>query len=169
MAIIELNRIDPDSLPCSVSRMLAASDPAPNIQQQPQGKVPSPGNWRGVTDGIAAARESIQQGNAQQAERILMELLEFAPVEIKAWKLLAKVQRQLGHIEQGIASATRALQLQNNPLTGEAPASLTLARLLWDQSEYQEARLMLEILIDEQPDCADMLALRQQWNREETQ
>jgi len=98
-----------------------------------------------------------------------MELLEFAPVEIKAWKLLAKVQRQLGHIEQGIASATRALQLQNNPLTGEAPASLTLARLLWDQSERQEARLMLETLIDEQPDCADLLALRQQWNREATQ
>ncbi len=164
MAIIEYNRIDPYFPPCSVSRMLAASDSAPNMQQYIT--IPKPGNWRGVNDGMVAARKAIQQGQFEQAERILIELLDFAPVEIKAWKLLAKVQRQLGHIEQGIASATRALQLQNNPLPEEPPASVTVARLLWEQNEYQEARRMLAILIDAQPDNTALLELQQQWNME---
>jgi len=128
--------------------------------------TPTPGNWRGVTDGMDAAKNAVQKGHAEQAERILTELLEFAPVEIKAWKLLAKVQRQLGHIEEGITSATRALQLQNNPLTDEPPASVTLARLLWEQNEYHEARLMLALLSREQPDNDELSSLRQQWNLE---
>jgi len=143
--------------------MLAASDSAPNTELH---RPPLPGNWRGVTDGMAAARNAVQQGNAEQAERILIELLEFAPVEIKAWKLLAKVQRLLGHVEEGITSATRALQLQNNPLTNEPPASITLAKLLWEQHEYHEARLMLALLMDEQPENDTLLALHQQWNLE---
>jgi len=128
--------------------------------------IPKPGNWRGVNDGMIAAKEAVQQGNPEQAESILIELLDFAPVEIKAWKLLAKVQRQLGHIEQGIISATRALQLQNNPLPEEPPASVTVARLLWEQNEYQEARQMLAMLIDTQPENKALLELKQQWNME---
>jgi len=146
--------------------MLAASAPAPNMQQQRSVTIPAPGNWRGVSDGMAAARDAVQKNNMQQAERILMELLEFAPVEIKAWKLIAKVQRQLGHIEQGISSATRALQLQNNPLNDEPPASVTVARLLWEQHEYQEARQMLVLLRDAQPENAELSALQQQWELE---
>ncbi len=146
--------------------MLAASDSAPNMQQYIT--IPKPGNWRGVNDGMVAAREAIQQDKPEQAESILVELLDFAPVEIKAWKLLAKVQRQLGHIEQGIASATRALQLQNNPLTDEPPASVTVARLLWDQNEYQEARQMLAMLIDADPDSTVLSELQQQWGMERT-
>jgi len=147
--------------------MLAASDSAPNMQQHIT--IPTPGNWRGVNDGMASAREAIKQGNLEQAECTLTELLEFAPVEIKAWKLLAKVQRQLGHIEKGISSATRALQLQNNPLPNEPPASVTVARLLWEQSEYREARQMLTMLIDAQPDNIILAELKQQWNMEKTQ
>lgn len=147
--------------------MLAASDTAPNMQQHIT--IPRPGNWRGVSDGMASAREAIKQCNMEQAECTLTELLEFAPVEIKAWKLLAKVQRQLGHIEEGITSATRALQLQNNPLPAEPPASLTVAQLLWKQHEYQEARQMLAILIDAQPDNIMLSELQQQWNMEKTQ
>jgi len=146
--------------------MLAASDSAPNMQQQRPVTIPAPGNWHGVTDGMIAARNACQQGNPQQAERILTELLEFAPVEIRAWKLLAKVQRQLGHIEAGIASATRALQLQNNPLTDEPPVSVTVARLLWEQNEYREARQMLTLLIDAQPDNGELSTLQQQWELE---
>ncbi len=147
--------------------MLAASDSAPNMQQHIT--IPTPGNWRGVNDGMASAREAIQQGKLEHAERTLTELLEFAPVEIKAWKLLAKVQRQLGHIEAGISSATRALQLQNNPLPNEPPASVTVARLLWEQSEYREARQMLTMLINAQPDNIALTELQQQWNMERTQ
>jgi len=136
------------------------------MQQQRYGTTPTPGNWRGVTDGMAAARSAIEQGKPEQAEQILIELLEFAPVEIRAWKLLARVQRQLGHIEEGIRSATRALQLQNNPLPDEPPASITLARLLWEQHEYDDAREMLAKLIVEQPDNEELIALQQQWATE---
>ncbi len=128
--------------------------------------MPKPGNWRGVADGMASARAAVQQGRYDEAETILLELLEFAPVEIGAWKLLARVQRQLGHIEAGIASATRALQLQNNPLSDEPPISVTLARLLWEQNEYQEARIMLARLIEEQPDNPELKELQQRWNME---
>jgi len=95
-----------------------------------------------------------------------MELLEFAPVEVRAWKLLARVQRQLGHIEEGIASATRALQLQNNALTDEPVASVTLARLLWQQSEYHEAMRMLDLLIEKRPDDTELTELKSHWKME---
>jgi len=164
---MQQNQIDRSPLCCSVSRMLAASDSAPNIHpHRPSISASTAGNWRGVTDGLASAREAVLQGDFETAERTLIELLEFAPVEIKAWKLLAKVQRQLGHIEAGIASATRALQLQNNPLSDEPLASITLARLLWEQHEYHEAKCMLTHLLEEQPDNPDVLALQGQWNME---
>jgi len=147
--------------------MLAASDSAPNIHpQRPAIPTPTPGNWRGVADGMASARKSAQQGCYEEAEAILIELLEFAPVEIAAWKLLARVQRKLGHIEAGIESATRALQLQNNPLSSEPPASVTLARLLWEQKEYHEARAMLARLIEDQPENTELTELQRRWNTE---
>ncbi len=146
--------------------MLAASDSAPNTQPQAAMPVPVPGNWHGVSDGMARAMEAIREGNLEQAEFTLTELLEFAPVEVRAWKLLARVQRQLGHIEEGIASATRALQLQNNTLTDEPVASVTLARLLWQQSEYHEAMRMLDLLIEKRPDDTELTELKSHWKME---
>jgi len=147
--------------------MLSASEPAPNIEPQHAISVPTPGNWRGVSDGMHSAREAVRQLQFEQAEQILLEMLEFAPVEIKAWKLLARVQRQLGQIEAGIRSATRALQLQNNPLTDEPPASITLARLLWEQQEYSAARAMLRELINQDPENKTLQQFQQQWQTEE--
>jgi len=146
--------------------MLAASDSAPNTQPQSAMPVPVPGNWRGVSGGMAAAKKAIREGNPEQAELTLTELLEFAPAEIRAWKLLARIQRQLGHIEEGIASATRALQLQNNTFTDEPPASITLASLLWQQGECHEAMRMLDILIEKQPDDTELNALKLRWEME---
>jgi len=140
--------------------MLAASDSAPNTQPQPAMAVPVPGNWHGVSDGMATAMKAIRKGDLEQAEFTLTELLEFAPVEIRAWKLLARIQRQLGRIEEGIASATRALQLQDNALTDEPLASVTLVRLLWQQSEYHEALRMLDLLIEKRPDDTELTALK---------
>jgi len=148
--------------------MLAASDSAPNTHPLRPISTPVPGNWRGVTDGMTAAKNAIRQNNLEQAEQILLELLEFAPVEIKAWKLLAKVQRHLDHIDEGIKSATRALQLQNNPLSDEPPASITLAKLLWEQHEYHEAKSMLALLVKMQPDNSELNTLLQQWEMEST-
>jgi len=151
----------------SVSRMLAASGSAPNSQQHPaMASAPQPENWCGVTAGMAAAKKAIESGQLEQAEQYLSELLEFAPSETSAWKLLAKTQRELGHIEAGINSAKRALQLQNMPENHKAPASLTIAQLLWQQGECNQARNMLELLASEQPDNENIQNLRQQWDNE---
>ena len=151
----------------SVSRMLAASSTAPNSQQQlPPASTPRPANWCGVNEGMAAAKKAIRSGQMEQAELVLSELLEFAPAETRAWKLLAKIQRELGHIEAGINSAEHALRLQNMPKNDGAPASLTIAQLLWQQGEHKQARSMLELLASEQADNEKIKHIRQQWDSE---
>ncbi len=146
--------------------MLAASASTPNITQSSRQSNTSPGSWHGVAEGMDSAKEAIRQGDLAQAEVILTELLEFAPVEIKAWKLLAKTQRHLGHIEAGISSAKRALQLQNTDIEALPLASITIARLLWQQHEYDDARAMIALLIEQQPDNAVWLELQYQWDLE---
>jgi len=154
----------------SVSRMLAASSTAPNSQQQPpMASTPQPVNWRGVSQGMAAAKKAIESGQLEQAEQFLSELLEFAPAETSAWKLLARTQRQLGHIEAGINSAKRALELQNIPENHGTPASLTIAQLLWQQGECKQARSMLDLLASEQAGNEEIQNLRQQWDSEATE
>ncbi len=146
--------------------MLAASASTPNITQVSRHSKTTPGNWHGVAEGMDSARHAIRQGDLAQAESILNELLEFAPVEIKAWKLLAKTQRHLGHIDAGISSARRALQLQNADIEALPLASITIARLLWEQHEYDDAKAMIALLIEQQPDNAEYLDLQYQWDLE---
>jgi predicted Zn-dependent protease len=147
--------------------MITASGSAPNSQQQiPVHSISRPANWHGVTEGMAIAKKAVASGQLELAERLLLELLEFAPAETRAWKLLAKTQRKLGHIEAGIKSAERALELQNAPMNRGAPASLTIAQLLWQQGEYREARNMLNILLATQPENEQLQNMRRQWNGE---
>jgi len=147
--------------------MLAASASTPNITQSSRhSNTTSPGSWHGVAEGMESAKHAIRQGHLTQAESILTELLEFAPVEIQAWKLLAKTQRHLGHIEAGISSAKRALQLQNTDIEALPLASITIAQLLWQQHEYDDARAMITLLIEQQPDNAEWLELQHQWDLE---
>lgn len=151
----------------SVSRMLSVSSSAPNSQQQPPlASTPRPANWHGVTEGMAAAKKAIRSGQLEQAEQLLSELLEFAPAETSAWKLLAKTQRKLKHIEAGIKSAKRALELQNIPRNHGAPASLTIAQLLWQQGEHKQARDMLKLIESDQPENEQIPNLWQQWDNE---
>jgi predicted Zn-dependent protease len=147
--------------------MLTASGSAPNSQQQPPlASTPRPANWHGVTEGMAAAKKAIRFGQLELAELLLTELLEFAPAETRAWKLLAKTQRKLKHIEAGIKSARRALELQDVPKSHGVPASLTIAQLLWQQGEHREARNMLDLLMSDQPENEQTQNLRQQWDSE---
>jgi tetratricopeptide (TPR) repeat protein len=115
---------------------------------------------------MAMAKKAIASGQLEQAEHLLLELLEFAPAETRAWKLLAKTQRKLGHIEAGIKSAERALELQNAPVNHGTPASFTIAQLLWQQGEYREARNMLGLLLSSQPENKQLQNLWRQWNDE---
>jgi len=144
--------------------MLAASGSAPNtLQKSPS---PTPVNWHGVTGGMIAAKEAISTGKLEKAEQILIEILEFAPSETKGWKLLARTQRQLGHIEAGLVSAKRALQLQNVEKHAPSPVSMTLAKLHWQQGEREEAVGMLAQLLAKKPQDQLLIGLRQQWNQE---
>jgi len=146
--------------------MLAASGSAPNTLQKHPNPVPTPGNWHGVTGGIDAARGAIASGELEKAERILFELLEFAPSETRGWKLLARTQRELGNIEAAISSAKRALQLQNAQKHYSAPASTTLAKLHWLQGEREEAVKMVSQLLTIHPQNPDLSRLLQQWDQE---
>ena len=140
--------------------MLAASTSAPNTRLSKS--TPKPVNWRGVSEGMAAAVAAARNGKLETAEVILRDVLEFAPAELRAWKLLARTQRKLGHIDAGIASATRALQLQALNKLHEPAASITLARLFFEQGDHAEALQMLDRLITLDPDNGVLLQLKKQ-------
>lgn len=142
--------------------MLAASSSVPNSQTP--ANTPKPAIWHGVTEGLASARQAIASGDLARAEQILLELVEFAPAEVRGWKLLARTQRDLGHIREGIISAKRALALQERESELDAPASLTLAQLLWQQNEHEQARAMLARLMQQQPDDQRLNDIQQQWD-----
>jgi len=113
------------------------------------------------------ARLAFESHAYTDAENLLIELLEFAPFETRAWKLLARTQKELGKTKQAIASASRALELQHaarKPV--DMPASATLARLLWEQGEVQTARAMLGVLLMRQPDNSELAELKNLWEAE---
>ena len=147
--------------------MLAASGSVPNSQTP--AATPRPTIWHGVSEGLAKAKEAIESNELQQAEWILQEVVEFAPAETRAWKLLARTQRALGRYREGIASAKRALTLQARSSSHEAPASITLAKLLWQQQECEQAREMLTILMQRQPENMELAELHRQWNNGEVE
>ncbi|ATX79824.1 Tetratricopeptide repeat-containing protein [Mariprofundus aestuarium] len=146
--------------------MLTASASTPNTLQKKAKSAPTPDNWYGVAGGMDAAKKAITCGALEQAEQILTEMLEFAPAETPAWKLLARVQRKLGRVEAGIKSATRALQLQIPRPQPQAPASVTLAQLLWKQGEKELAMEMLSLLITRQPEDQSLVVLKSNWDKE---
>jgi len=144
--------------------MLPASNSAPNSHSNQV--TPKPVNWRGVTEGMSAAVAAARNGKLDVAEIILNDVLEFAPAEISAWKLLARIQRKRGQIDAGIASARRALQLQALKKQYTPAASITLARLIYEQGEHHEAMQMLNQLLKLCPDSSTLLQLKQEWSAE---
>ncbi len=103
----------------------------------------------------------------EQAEQILQELLEFAPRELRGWKMLARLQRDMGKIDAGIKSATIALRLKQ-ALNQQPPAqvSLRLAQMCWQQGDHHSALGMLHELLAQQPQQPQLLALKTQWEQE---
>jgi len=128
--------------------------------------MPRPVNWRGVSEGMAAAFAAARNGKLETAEIILKDILEFAPAEMRAWKLLARIQRKRGHIDAGIASAMRALQLQALNKMHEPADSITIARLFFEQGEHNEALQMLDRLIARDPANSMLIQLNKQWHME---
>ncbi len=132
--------------------------------------APKPANWRGVAACMREAKAAYAAEDFAGAEKLLLELIEFAPNETRAWKLLAHTQKRLGKIRDAIASAERALELQRAAQTrAEMPASLTLARLLWQQGDNEAARAMLAVLLLRDPDNEGLKRLRREWSPEEAE
>jgi len=158
--------------------MLAASVTVPNPPQEgpdgmdstPQLKVPpTPLNWRGVSQGLSDAKVLLHLGFFAKAEDSLLQLLEFAPMEGKAWHLLGRCHQEQERHAKALECFERAACCYKTHQGIETPpASARLARLMWNQGEKDEARAMLDMLLMQQPDDASLLAMRQKWQGDMT-
>ncbi len=145
--------------------MLAASTASPN----PSVKIaPKPENWSGVAQGFIAAKKAFHTRSMQEAESILLEILEFAPAEPKAWAWLGHILQSQGQqkkAEQHFQKAKTLLTRNHKPQPEEA-SSLPLARILWQQGESQSARSMLASLLSVKPTDERLLQLSAAWEEE---
>jgi Flp pilus assembly protein TadD len=148
--------------------MLTASTPPPNT---PDRSAPTPGNWRGVAEGLAAAKHAFQSGRHDDAELILRETLEFAPAEAKAWAWLGKVLQVQERHDEARSCLDKAAHLLNNASAEgkQPPASLQLARILWSQGECEAARAMLAVLMIKHPGDMRLHELKRTWEAESSE
>jgi tetratricopeptide (TPR) repeat protein len=156
--------------------MLTASVTVPNPPQDgldnrpstPHYRVlPTPQNWRGVAQGLKDARTLLHLHLYAKAEDALLQLLEFAPMEGKAWHLLGRCHQEQQRHAKALECFERAACCYNNHKDSDTPpASARLARLMWDQGEEDVARSMLDQLLIRQPADASLLAMRQEWQGE---
>jgi len=159
--------------------MLTASVTVPNPPQTTPGEQaspladrlpPTPQNWCGVGEGLKDASTLLHQHLYTQAEDTLLQLLEFAPMEGKAWHLLGRSHQAQGRHAKALECFERAdCCYRNRSSNDEAPASSRLARLLWDQGDEDGARVMLGQLMLRQPDDAELLAMQEKWEHSDKQ
>jgi len=154
--------------------MLAASKTVPNpplyggpeaTAHQTQRVVPTPENWLGVGQSLQEAGERIQTHLYAQAEEILLQLLEFAPMEGKAWHMLGRCHQIQARHSKALECFERAAFCYKNHQAGTIPlASERLARLLHDKGETEAAKVMLKRLLANKPDDAGLLAMKKEWD-----
>jgi len=132
--------------------------------------LPTPENWRGVGQGLKDATDLLRLNLFAQAEDELLQLLEFAPMEGKAWHLLGRCHQIQQRHGKALECFERAGCCYNTRTPDEhaSPASMRIARMLWEQGETRSARTMLSQLLTEQAEDSDLrnelLKLQQQWN-----
>jgi len=128
--------------------------------------APKPDNWQGVTEGLNKAREQVCSGLYQEAVNTLKEILEFAPSEPQAWRLLGEILHQHGHVDKASACHKKAdaLNASSNISSSAIPASERLAKLLWRQGESDAARAMLALLMLRNPENEGLIEIRNSWN-----
>jgi len=153
--------------------MLTASETSPNpprngLDEQPAPMslraTPTPQNWRGVEQGLKDATGLLHRHLFAQAEDTLLHLLEFAPMEGKAWHLLGRCHQLQTRHTKALECFDRAACCYKNQVAESAPpASARLARLLWDQGDSAAALAMLDQLLMRQPDDAALLAMQRDW------
>ena len=128
---------------------------------------PNPRLWLGVSEGLQATKEALDAGQWQHAEAILRELLEFASADPKVWAWLGRVLEVQGRESEAKPCFEKAGALIQNQheMSLASPASLALAKLLWQQHEKKGARLMLATLLSRTPDDDVLLQLSKQWSQ----
>jgi len=127
--------------------------------------MPKPANWQGVAEGIAEARRQLRSGEYGKAQSILQEVLEFAPVEARAWHLLGRALQADGKHDEALNCFTTAASLYGCHVPGQAdrPASVRLAKMLWDQGDRLGACTMLDALLQKNPDDPQLNELQAAW------
>jgi len=138
--------------------MLAASRP-----------VPKPAIWQGVAEGLSEAQRQLHQGEYGKAQNVLRDILEFAPVEAKAWHLLGRALQSGGEHGDALECFHTAASLygSRSPGNEKQPVSIRLARLLWDQGDRLGAQTMLDALMLEKSDDEELLKLQAIWQEEQ--
>ncbi len=163
----------------SVAVMLAASDSTPNPSPQvspqqtgPQQTAPNiavvkPDGWCGVDQGLKDARSLMHEKYLVHAEDVLLQLLEFAPMEGKAWHMLGRChQTQQRHSKALECFERAACCYRNQNMADQPPASAAIAQLLWNQGEKTQAEAMLDALLATRPDDAKLQAMRATWHEQ---
>ena len=151
-------------MPRRLARMLTASTASPN----PNPRItPKPESWSGVAQGFAAAKKAFRTDSLQDAENILLEVLEFAPSEAKAWAWLGHILKVQGKQEKANQHFQKAklLLTKKHQQQPEKALSLPLARILWKQGEQQTARSMLKTLLLAKPTDKILLQLSTAWGK----
>jgi len=161
-----LNHLTHLPKPRRLARMLTASTASPNPNAQ---TTPKPENWSGVTQGFKAAKKAFHAHALPEAEKILLEILEFAPVEPKAWAWLGHILKSQGQPEEAEKHFQKAKQLlvKKQQHQEKEAASLPLARILWQQGEHEEARSMLKTLLSAKPADKVLLQLSATWGEQQ--
>jgi len=130
--------------------------------------APKPANWQGVAEGLSEAQKQLHQGEYGKAQNVLRDVLEFAPVEAKAWHLLGRALQSDGDHEAALDCFSTAATLYGNRVPGHErrPASIRLSKLLWEQGDRLGAQTMLDALMLEKPDAEELLELQAIWQEE---
>ena len=127
--------------------------------------APTPENWHGVAEGLNKANQHLCDSRFQDAVNTLKEILEFAPSEPKAWKLLGEILATHGHTSKAAACHKKASALEASlDIDAPMPASERLAKLLWAQGESDAARGMLALLMLRNPENETLIAIRDSWS-----
>jgi len=144
--------------------------PKPSSSRHAFKRTPRPQHWQGVEAGLKECSRLLQQRELSSAGDMARQVLEFAPMEGRAWHLLGRILQQTNRHAEALECFANAEHCYGqHQQTQGPPASIRLARLLWDQGEHDEACAMMSILMIRNPDDDSLRQLREAWSQQDGQ
>jgi tetratricopeptide (TPR) repeat protein len=129
--------------------------------------LPVPTAWQGLKQALLCCKALYHEGRLQEAEALLCDALEFAPIEPKVWAWLGQVRKCQGRDQAAAEAFAQARRLLAHRTVGRGePASLDLAKLLWQQGARAEGLAMLNVVIEQEGASACLLEKKRAWERE---